>query len=48
MQSYEDKVKMAENFPPGQEVLVEFDTVKDPKDNPFKKVSQNDLIKNYY
>lgn len=37
--TYEDKVKMAENFAPGQEVFVEAETVKDPKENPFKKVS---------
>ena len=46
--TYEDKVKLAENFSPGQSVLVEFETVKDPKENPFKKVSQNNLIYNYY
>lgn len=38
MKTYEDKKKMAENFPPGTECLVEFETVKDPKENPFKKV----------
>ena len=36
--TYEEKCKMAENFAPGQEVLVEFDSVKEPKENPFKKV----------
>ena len=36
--TYEDKVKMAENFAEGQDVLVEFESVKEPKENPFKKV----------
>ena len=39
MSTYEDKKKMAENFPPDTQCLVEFDSVKDPKDNPFKQVS---------
>lgn len=39
--TYEEKVKMSENFAPGQDVLVEFDSVKEPKENPFKKVSLN-------
>ena len=29
---------MAENFPPGTKVLVEIESVKDPKENPFKYV----------
>jgi hypothetical protein len=38
MKTYEEKKKMSENFPPGTECLVEFETVKDPKENPFKFV----------
>ena len=38
MKTYEDKKKMAENFPPGTKVLVEIESVKDPKENPFKYV----------
>ena len=33
------KKKMAENFPPGTKCFVEFETVKDPKENPYKLVS---------
>jgi hypothetical protein len=47
MKSYEDKKKMSENFPPGTECLVEIENVKDPKENPFKKVIINFLI-NYF
>jgi hypothetical protein len=39
MKTYEEKKKKAENFPPGTKCLVEFETVKDPKENPFKHVS---------
>lgn len=45
--TYEEKVKAAQNFQPGTDVLVEEETVKDPKDNPFKKVRNNSLIKIY-
>lgn len=45
--TYEEKVKMSENFAPGQDVLVEFDSVKEPKENPFKKVSLNINIYQY-
>ena len=38
MKSYEDKKKMAENFPEGTKCLIEFESVKDPKENPFKQV----------
>ena len=38
MKTYEDKKKMAENFPPGTKCLVEIENVKDPKENPFKYV----------
>ena len=41
MKSYEDKKKMAENFPPDTQCLVEIENVKDPKENPFKQVSNN-------
>jgi hypothetical protein len=41
MKTYEDKKKAAENFPPDTKCLVEFESVKDPKDNPFKHVSQS-------
>ena len=38
MKTYEEKKKAAENYPPGTEVLVEIENVKDPKENPFKHV----------
>lgn len=38
MKTYEDKKKMAENFPEGTKCLIEFESVKDPKENPFKQV----------
>ena len=41
MKTYEEKKKMSENFPPGTECLVEIENVKDPKENPFKHVSNN-------
>ena len=31
---------MAENYPPGTQVFVEFETVKDPKENPYKLVNK--------
>jgi len=34
------KKKMAENYPPGTQVFVEFETVKDPKENPYKLVNK--------
>ena len=37
--TYDDKVKMSKNFQKGQDVLVEFDSVQEPKENPFKTVS---------
>ncbi len=39
MKTYEEKKKMAENFPPGTKCLIEIEAVKDPKENPFKTVS---------
>ena len=38
MKTYEDKKKMSENFPEGTKCLIEFESVKDPKENPFKHV----------
>ena len=38
MATYEDKKKLAEQFPPGTKVLVEFGNIKDPKESPFKSV----------
>jgi hypothetical protein len=38
MSTYEDKKKMAEQFPPGTNVLVEIESIKDPKESPFKAV----------
>ena len=38
MKSYEEKKKIAEQFPPGTKVLVEFENIKDPKESPFKSV----------
>ena len=38
MKTYEDQKKMAEHFPKGTECLVEFEKIKDPKENPFKLV----------
>lgn len=43
MKTYEDKKKMAENFPPGTKCLVEIENVKDPKENPFKQVSHKTI-----
>jgi len=40
MKTYEEKKKMAENYPPGTQVYVEFETVKDPKENPYKLVNK--------
>ncbi len=48
MKTYEDKKKKAENFPPGTQCLVEIETVKDPKDNPFKHVSIIIFISNFF
>ena len=36
MTTYEDKKKLAEQFPPGTKVLVEFGNIKDPKESPLK------------
>ena len=38
MSTYEDKKKMMALFPKGTKVLVEMETVKDPKQSPFKIV----------
>ena len=38
MTTYEDKKKLAEQFPPGTKVLVEFENIKDHKESPFKSV----------
>ena len=44
MKTYEDKKKMADNFPEGTKCLIEFESVKDPKENPFKQVRKFNLI----
>ena len=44
MKSYEDKRKMAEHFPKGTKCLVEFENVKDPKENPFRYVRKNNYF----
>ena len=40
MKTYEEKKKLAANFPEGTDCLVEIENVKDPKENPFKHVNQ--------
>jgi hypothetical protein len=50
MKTYEEKKKLAANFPEGTDCLVEIENVKDPKENPFKHVNQfylNKKIFNY-
>ena len=44
MKSYEEKKKIAEQFPPGTKVLVEIENIKDPKESPFKEVHKNYYI----
>ena len=44
MTTYEDKKKLAEQFPPGTNVLVEIEGIKDPKEVPFKTVSKIIII----
>ena len=50
MTTYEDKKKLAEQFPPETEVLVEIESHRDPKESPFKIVyifyKYNYVIKN--
>ena len=41
MATYEDKKKLAEQFPPGTQVLVEFESIKDPNEPPYKMVYNN-------
>ena len=38
MSTYEDKKKMMALYPKGTKVLVEMETIKDPKQSPFKTV----------
>ena len=38
MATYEDKKKLAEQFPPETKVLVEFESIKDPNEPPYKMV----------
>ena len=38
MSTYEDKKKLMPLFPKGTKALVEMETVKDPKQSPFKIV----------
>ena len=45
MKTYEEKKKMAEHFPKGTKCLVEMENVKDPKENPFKRVRNYFKIK---
>ena len=44
MATYEDKKKLAEQFPPETKVLVEIESIKDPKDSPFKIVYNQNYI----
>ena len=44
MKTYEDKKKMADNFPEGTKCVIEFESVKDPKENPFKQVRKFKFI----
>ena len=44
MSTYEDKKKMMALFPKGTKVLVEMETVKDPKLSPFKIVKYSFFI----
>ena len=50
MTTYEDKKKLSEQFPPGTKVLVEIESIKDPKESPFKTVhiTLNLFIFNYH
>jgi hypothetical protein len=48
MKTYEEKKKMAANFPEGTDCLVEIENVKDPKENPFKHVNQFYFNKNIF
>jgi hypothetical protein len=41
MSTYEDKKKMMPLFPKGTKVLVEIESIKDPKLSPFKIVNNN-------
>ena len=47
MSTYEDKKKLAEQFPPETNVLVEFESIKEPKECPFKNVYNMNYIYNY-
>ena len=38
MKTYEDKKKLAEQYPPNTKVLVEMENIKDPKESAFKTV----------
>ena len=41
MSTYEDKKKMMPLFPKGTKVLVEMESIKDPKLSPFKIVNND-------
>ena len=41
MSTYEEKKKMMPLFPKGTKVLVEIESIKDPKTSPFKTVNNN-------
>ena len=41
MSTYEEKKKMMPLFPKGTKVLVEIESIKDPKASPFKTVNNN-------
>ena len=38
MTTFEDKKKLSEQFPPETQVLVEFESIKDPNEAPYKMV----------
>ena len=44
MKTYEEKKKLAEQFPPNTKVLVEMENIKDPKESPFKTVFKYNFI----
>ena len=44
MSTYEEKKKMMALYPKGTKVLVEIESIKDPKLSPFKTVIQFSLL----
>ena len=44
MSTYEEKKKMMALYPKGTKVLVEIESIKDPKQSPFKMVIKSKLL----